>query len=409
MRDPLEREDGTAWRCVPEDEDTRDESYAGIWRRLKERSPELIGRAKQRREDVDRLYGELMREEPSRQLQIVREPRFHSLDLLDELLERSHACQLANPAEAGQLARLALRLGIACQRERAETVTILARAFCLGANALRLDSRLAAAEALAARGSLFPGDAPLERALFCRTLAVLRWEQARTEEAQALLEHAVRLAVREGRESDAALGRLLLGLVYLETGDGDALPALSSAWLEVDREAHPLAALRGGLALAAVQARTGRVGRARQILREAWGLYARVTEPREMHRVFWWEGRTLAALGDHEEALNLLESVRRHLLAEPSPAEAALVSVDLARAMAASHRAEGAAGAAGIEELAGELEAAFPEVPVLALAAEGIRSLARESALPDAASAVEITLWRAFRACGLGMRPFPVA
>jgi tetratricopeptide (TPR) repeat protein len=404
MRDPLERGSGVAWRCAPQDEDTRDESYAGIWRRLKDRSPELIGRARQRREEVERLYGELMREEPARQLQIVREPRFHSLDLLDELLEQSHDRQLANPAEAAQLARLALRLGIACQRQRAETVPVLARAFCLGANALRLDSRLAAADALAARGSLFPGD-PLERALFCRTLAVLRWEQARTDEAEALLEHAVRLAVRDGLESDAALCRLLLGLVHLETGDGDPLPALSSAWLEVDREAHPLAALRGGLALAAVQARTGRGGRARQILREAWALYARVTEPREMHRVFWWEGRALAALGDHEEALNLLESVRRHLLTEPSPAEAALVSIDLARGMAASQRAE---GAAGIEGLAGELEAAFPEVPVLSLAAEGIRSLARESALGDAGAAVEITLWRAFRACGLGVRPFPV-
>jgi tetratricopeptide (TPR) repeat protein len=401
MRDPLERGGGTAWRCVPEDEDTRDESYAGLWKRLKERSPELIGRARQRREEVERLCGELMREEPARQLQIVREPRFHSLDLLDELLEQSHDRQLANPAEAAQLARLALRLGIACQRQRAETVPVLARAFCLGANALRLDSRLAAADALAARGSLFPGD-PLERALFCRTLAVLRWEQARTDEAEALLEHAVRLAVRDGLASDAALCRLLLGLVHLETGDGDPLPALSSAWLEVDREAHPLAALRGGLALAAVQARTGRGGRARQILREAWALYARVTEPREMHRVFWWEGRALAALGDHEEALNLLESVRRHLLTEPSPAEAALVSIDLARGMAASQRA------AGIEGLAEELEAAFPEVPVLSLAAEGIRSLTRESALGDAGAAVEITLWRAFRACGLGVRPFPV-
>ena len=130
-----------------------------------------------------------------------------------------------------------------------------------------------------------------------------------------------------------------------------------------------------------------------------------MTAPREMHRVFWWEGKTLAALGDHEEALNLLESVRRHLFAEPSPAEAALVSIDLARVMAASRPAE---GAAGIEGLAGELEAAFPEVPVLSLAAEGIRSLARESALSDTASAVEVTLWRAFRACGLGVRPFPV-
>ena len=409
MKDPLPGERVPERGCAPEDEETRDESYAAVWTRLQKRTPELIGRARQRRQDAERLYEELMRQEPARQLRIVREPRFHSLDLLDELLEQSHDRQLANPPLAAQLARLALRLGTAFRTDKAdkaEAVTALPRAFCLGANALRLDSQLAAADTLLARGSLFLADA-LERAFYCRTLAVLRWEQARTDEAQALLEYAVRLYVRDGLTADAALGRMLLGLVRLETGDGEALPALHRGWPEVDRDAQPLAALRGGLALAASLAQAGQEDRARSVLREAWGLYSRVTEARETHRVFWWEGRVLASLGDHEEALEMLESVRRHLLAEPAPAEAALVSVDLARVMAESHRA------AGIEALAEELTSAFPEVPVLALAAEGIRSLVHlarpgEAPLREAGSAVEITLRRAFRVCGLGIQPFPV-
>jgi tetratricopeptide (TPR) repeat protein len=406
MKDSRPGESPSENRGAPEDEDTRDESYAAVWQRLKRRTPELIGRARQRREEVERLEQELMQAAPARQLRMVREPRFQSLDLLDRLLEQSHERQLSNPPLAARLARLALRLGTGFKQSRTEAVLALPRAFCLGANALRLDSRLAAADTLLARGSLFLADSQ-ERAFHCRTLAVLRWEQARTDEAQALLEHAVRLYSRDGLNGDAALGRVLLGLVRLETGDGDALPALHRGWPEMDRDAQPLAALRGGLALAAALAGAGQGDRARNVLRQVWGLYSRVTEPREMHRVFWWEGRALAALGDHQEALDLLESVRRQLLTEPSPAEAALVSIDLARVMVESHRA------AGIEALAEDLKSAFPGVPVLALAAEGIRSLVHlerpgEAPLQEAGSAVEITLRRAFRVCGLGIRPFPV-
>jgi hypothetical protein len=406
MKDPLPAGHRFQRRCSADDEDTHDEVYAGVWERLRKRAPELVSRARQRREDVESLYRELMQGEAAEQLRRVREPRFRSLPLLDWLLEESHDRQLSEPAQAAQLARLALRLGTSFREGKPEAVTALPRAFCLGANALRLDSQLAAADSLLARGSLFLADA-LERAFYCRTLAVLRWEQARTDEAQALLEFAVRLYGRDGLAADAALGRILLGLVLLETG-GDALPALSRGWSGLDREVHPLAALRGGLALAAALAEAGQSDRSRSVLRETWGLYSQVTDLREMHRVYWWEGRALARLGDHGEALELLESVRRQLVLEASPAEAALVALDLALVMMESGRA------AGIEALAEDLKSAFPGMAVMALAAEGVRSLAGvgpRGALSgrEAGSATEITLRRAFRVCGLAIKPFPVA
>ncbi len=396
-----------------DDDDTRDERYAGVWERLRGKTPQMLGEARQRREEVERLHRELLAEtEPSRQLRKIAEPRFQSLALLDWLLEQSHEQQLRNPAHGAQLARLAIRLGTGFRaaeaaQERAEAVAALPRAFCLAANALRLDSRLATADRLLTRGSLFLADAA-ERALYCRTLAVLRWEQARTDEARALLAYAASLYTRDGLTADAALCRGLLGLVLLEAGSADALGALSRGWAELDRAARPLAALRVGLALAAALAQAGQPGRARQALSETWSLYVNVADPREMDRVVWWEGRALANLGEDGLALELLESVRRQLLAEPSPAEAALVSVDLALVLAASGRQ------GEIEALAGGLRSAFPEVPVLALAAEGLRSLSRptpESALSrrDAGAAIESTLRRAFRVCGLTIRPFPVA
>jgi hypothetical protein len=414
MKDPLRAEPPLAAQEAPEDEDdTRDERYRGVWERLRRKTPELLEAAQRRRDDVERLYAELARAEPARQLRMVREPRFQSVALLDWLLEQSHERQLANPAQGAQLGRLAIRLATGFRkatpeaaRDRAEAVAALPRAFCLAANALRLDARPAAADALLAKGSLFLSDA-LERAFYCRTLAVLRWEQARTDEARALLAYAASLYARDGLEAEAALCRTLLGMVLQEAGSGDAAAALHRGWSGIDRGARPLAALRGALALAAALAQAGQPDRARQALSESWSLYVYVKDPAEMDRVVWWEARALARLGNDETALELLESVRRQLLAEPSPAEAALVSVDLALALKAGGR-DGE-----LDALAKDLTSVFPEIPVLALAAEGIRSLigpASESApsLSEAGMALEITLRRAFRVCGLKIRPFPV-
>jgi hypothetical protein len=88
---------------------------------------------------------------------------------------------------------------------------------------------------------------------------------------------------------------------------------------EVGGERHERHA--GGLMVEA-----GQEERARSVLEESWRLFSQVTEPAEMLRVYVWEGRMLARLGNREEAAHVLESVRRRqLLAEPSPAEAALV------------------------------------------------------------------------------------
>ena len=67
-------------RLAAEDEDTRDEVYPGLWERLKGKSQEIVGQARERREEVERLFRELMQAEPSEQfedgqLASVSEPR----------------------------------------------------------------------------------------------------------------------------------------------------------------------------------------------------------------------------------------------------------------------------------------------------------------------------------------------
>jgi hypothetical protein len=404
--DPLET------RLAAEEEDTRDEVYTGIWERLKGKSQEIVGQARERREEVERLFRELMQAEAAEQLRLVRLPRFQSLALLDWLLEQSHERQLENPEQANQLANLAIRLGSKFGKPTAaslhvEAVAALPRAFCLSANALRLASSVSAADVKLARGSLYLTDG-LERALYCRTLALVRWEQARTDEARALLAYAAGSYAREGLEADAALCRGLLGLVLLDVGSADAPAALNQGWQGIDREFRPLVALRVGLALAASLAQAGQEKRARHTLSETWKLYGAVTDAREMDRVFWWEGRALAALGDDDAAIELLGSARRQLIVEPSPAEAALASLDLSMALAEADRS------GEIEEVARSLKEAFPAVPLLVLAAEGMAAIREDAAnravtLRETGVVMEATLRRAFRVFGLQVRPFPVA
>ena len=116
----------------------------------------------------------------------------------------------------------------------------------------------------------------------------------------------------------------------------------------------------------------------------------------------------IARLGDREEALHVLESVRRQLLAEASPAEAALVSLDLALVLAESGRAE------EIDALAAALWDSFPKIPAMQLAAEhlgaiAILALEGEPRLREAACKTAVTLRRMFRACGLESKSFPFA
>src|SRR6185295_6599883 len=384
-------------RTSPPEEETHDELYAGMWARLEESAPELIEETRRRTETVERLFVELMQATSGRRLGLVRQARFRSLELLERLLEESHAAQLAEPSKAAELARLAARLAGLFGEGDEEAAAALPRAYSLGANARRLEGRLRAADSLLAKAVPFL-DGGIERAFYCRTLALLRWEQGRADEAQALLQHTACLYGLDGMDYEVGACMTILGLVLLEAGGrGDPLAVLARGWAEMDRDGRPHLALRGGLALAALMAEAGQGERARGVLEESWRLFSHVNDPAEMLRVYAWEGRALARLGNREEAINVLESVRRQLLAEPSPAEAALVSLDLALLLTESGRAD------EIEAMAEALWSSFPNLPAMLLAAQHLSAVAilardGEPRLREAAFKTAITLRRMFQA-----------
>jgi tetratricopeptide (TPR) repeat protein len=394
-------------RFPADEEETREDLYAEVWRRL-ELDPERLSDFERRQKEAGRLFEELTRADPEEQGSRLGEARFQSSDLLDLLMEECHAGQLANPGRAESLAHLAARLAASLSTDEPEAPAALARACCLGANARRLGGDPSGADGLLARAVLFL-ECDSERAFYSRTAALVRWEQGRLDEADALLHRAQRLYLREGLDHERATCQALLGLLWFEDPSlGSPGPPLIEGWRGMVRDFHPLVAVRAGLALAAWQAERGEPEKARRLLREVWPLFSRVREERELTTLYWYEGLVLGRLGERDEAVQMLESVRRRLAEEMRWAEAALVSIDLARLLAESERAgETPAVAAVVEGL-------LPEDPVFRMAANHIADLGaiaveQPSSLAEAALAAAGALRTAFRGYRMSLRPLPFA
>ncbi|HEY2291872.1 MAG TPA: hypothetical protein VGM86_14320, partial [Thermoanaerobaculia bacterium] len=214
-----------------DDDDPREDPYAEIWRNL-ELSPEKTAEWDRRRKAAGDLFAELTSAPPARQAGLVRQERFQNLDLLELLLESSQDAQLADPARGEDLSHLAGRLAVILSEDEAEAAAALPRAFCLGANARRLRQDVTGADAMLAKAAPFL-EFSGERAQYSRVAALVRWEQGRADEADALLRNAIRLFAEEGPVPEEACCQGLLGLLQMEQrGLGDPLPALLDGWVE---------------------------------------------------------------------------------------------------------------------------------------------------------------------------------
>lgn len=381
-------------------------TYEEVFVRLEERVPELFERMRGERDEDERLLAEILRAPRGSRLRKIRGARFRRPGLLDLLLEASHAHLLTDPRLAGDLADLAARLATLLAGEETMPASALSRACCLGAVSCRLRRDPKGAEEKIARAASFLAGSA-DRAFYSRTVALLRWEQGRTDEAAALLHHAARLYLLEGLPEEESACLALLGLLQAEGAiPGNALALLHEGWAGMERDLRPLLALRVGLALAFLLAESGQEEKARGLLREIWRFHAQVTDPEEMVRIYWLEARVLARLGDREEALHLLEAVFRKLLEEKSLAESALAGTDLALVLVESGHPE------KVRPLATELESAFAGVPALVLASAAFSDFADlidrgEPQVREAANASSAALVRVFRTSGVWLKPLP--
>jgi tetratricopeptide (TPR) repeat protein len=241
----------------------------------------------------------------------------------------------------------------------------LGRAKYLAGTALRLLGRLVEAESaiLGAERFLAWQHRSLDRAFWCRSLALLRWEQGRLDEAGGLLGRAACSFFAARLEEEAGTTRALLGLLAFEEGErAVASIELRTAKETMDLERRPWLSVRVCLALAIIVAGHRRKAPARTLLREVWRLSPhQVSDPRERIVARWWEGRVQGRLGNHHEAAGLLRTARLKYLEERRVPEAALVTLDVMHLSAEAGRVAEACEAAaelklwlGREEGAGE-------------------------------------------------------
>jgi tetratricopeptide (TPR) repeat protein len=366
-----------------------------------------------RRVRAEALFAELAACPPEKRSRALKKRQFREPALVELLLEKSREAQPEDPEEADTLAMMAavLALQLCTPEENSALMAVfLGRANCLAGNARRLMGNEAEAE-LAFENTvsfLARSAGSCDRAFFCRSLALLRWEQGRIDEAASLLHHAGRIFAENGAVHEEGTSFSLLGLLYIEEGDPRrAVPLLRKARLEAQPERRPWLAVRARLGLAYGLGRLGHLGRARWMLREAWELFCHLGDLDERIRAHWLEGRVCSLLGPEEEAEALLDGVRVKFLEDRLLPEAALASLDLAL-----HRVESRRGK-GPGPLAEELQACLGDEDGLDIALRGLRGFERglEEGRPprESADGIASFLRRTFRFRGFRVEPLPFA
>jgi tetratricopeptide (TPR) repeat protein len=262
--------------------------------------------------------------------------RFASRGLAERLLAAAGAAARNRPHEARELCDLALAVVARLEAERFGTAAVVA--LRLTAEVRRAEALWwardfpAAAEALAA--ALDDVDATpigeVERALYCRVLALVRAGQGRVDEALALLGRAA-LVYRDLEETpDLASCLAERGWLLAEEDPRAARLTFRRALGFVDPASQPWVALQVRQGLAFCAAEMGLPSEARAELRIARSLAGALEDDTDRLRSAWTEARIESGLGFTDQAKAALPPVVEGWLARGEGYLAALAVVDLA-------------------------------------------------------------------------------
>lgn len=326
------------------------------------------------RKEAEWLFDALLRLSPKKRTAALKNPQYHRADLLELILERSEEAQAENVNRADELAWLAISLATNIDADDVRLRKHLVRGFCLAGNARRMAGDLSAAESAFDNASFFLSGDPLERGLYCRALALLRWDQGRLDEAAALLRHAAGAYGEKEDSVEEGACLALLGLLHTEAED--FFPAIGPlmrgqlALAPVQR--HDWLLARSTLSLALCLAEEGRAEQVRELMSTALAVGAIVEGEEERARIDWLHGRIEARIGEAGRAERQLDAARRRFLEERRLAEATLATLDLAVVYEENERRS------EVESLIADLEARSEGLGGRDVALEVLRGFASE-------------------------------
>ncbi|HYU35224.1 MAG TPA: tetratricopeptide repeat protein [Thermoanaerobaculia bacterium] len=350
---PVRRRPGEPRSPAPEPE-----RYERAFARMAEKMSHTAAQVEKGRRRAEPLVAELLALPlGERHAHLAAGHRFRTVFVAWKLLERSW--QVADATEAESLARLAASIAqkLAARESGTGVETGLAiGAWCAAGEACRRAGRLEDADEALVRAvpHLEKSIDPLESAEYCHTLARVRRDQRRFDEAKALLERAAALFGGAGQTRDQALALIDLAAVFLDQEDWDAAVTVFDRVLALGAAAVDAGlALGGGWGIAGCLAALGDPLRGRRILALLAERPARRRTAVDRAVLVRIEG-LLAALSRHEhQAEVLLREAWNAFHRSGAAGYAILVGLDLAALFLRQGRG------ANLRALGGEIRIAF--------------------------------------------------
>ncbi len=284
------------------------------------------------------------RTEEERLAFLRKDTAFHNAGLVELLCEESVHAAGDSAQRARHLAELAVAVAERVPGEEAWQCRIQGYARPHLANAVRVAGDLPAADVeFSQAAELWQAGAAADPGLLneARVLgleAALRREERRLQEALALYDRA--LAVDRWGETPV----LLIGKAKALEGMGrfeEAVILLRQAGALLDAEMEPRKALIVRELILLYLFHLGRHREAELMIGEVRALARQLGNQLDMVRVDWVQGRIDSGLGRHEEAIAVLERVRRKFVEDEIVYDGALVTLELAELHATlGHREE---------------------------------------------------------------------
>lgn len=162
--------------------------------------------------EVAALVDELLGTPDGRWSEVLKDPRYHRIDLLDRLMEDGRFSMESRAA-------LAICLGAQVEPADPAISSRMMRAYCLEATSYRQAGRLRDAEQGLDNAACFLAAEPRDVGHYSRTVALLRWEQGRLYDAAAHLRYGAQAFGEIKLRVEQGVCLALLGLVYLEAGE----------------------------------------------------------------------------------------------------------------------------------------------------------------------------------------------